>query len=143
MEQRYSAVCGYVFVPQMERTGLLPFSEKIEAEVPEPAKAAPLPEDCETTEDLFLYGLHVEQYRHATYHPEDYYLEGLRRDPTDIRLNNAYGRCLLKKCDFTGAEKYFRKAVEKSIRSNQTHDYEPYYNLGLSPEISRERKRSL
>ena len=38
--------------------------------------------------------------------PEDYYVEGLRRDPTDIRLNNAYGRCLLKKCDFAGAEKY-------------------------------------
>ena len=91
------------------------FPKKIEAEVPEPAKAALLPEDCETTEDLFLYGLHVEQYRHATYHPEDYYLEGLRRDPTDIRLNNVYGRCLLKKCDFAGAEKYFRKAVEKSI----------------------------
>ncbi len=54
----------------------LPFSEKIEAEVPEPAKAAPLPEDCETTEDLFLYGLHVEQYRHATYHPEDYLESG-------------------------------------------------------------------
>ena len=109
------------------------FPRKIEAEVPEPAKAAPLPKDCKTTEDLFLYGLHVEQYRHATYHPEDYYLEGLRRDPTDIRLNNVYGRCLLKKCDFAGAEKYFRKAVEKSIRSNPNpYDYEPYYNLGLS-----------
>ena len=109
------------------------FPEKIDAEVPEPAKAAPLPKDCKTTEDLFLYGLHVEQYRHATYCPEDYYLEGLRLDPTDIRLNNAYGRCLLKACDFAGAEGYFRKAVEKSIRSNPNpYDYEPYYNLGLS-----------
>ena len=119
------------------------FPKKIEAEVPEPAKAALLPEDCETTEDLFLYGLHVEQYRHATYHPEDYYLEGLRRDPTDIRLNNAYGRCLLKKCDFTGAEKYFRKAVEKSIRSNPNpYDYEPYYNLGLSLKYQGKEKEA-
>ena len=119
------------------------FPKKIEAEVPEPAKAAPLPEDCETTEDLFLYGLHVEQYRHATYHPEDYYLEGLRRDPTDIRLNNAYGRCLLKKCDFTGAEKYFRKAVEKAIRSNPNpYDYEPYYNLGLSLKYQGKEKEA-
>lgn len=117
--------------------------EKIEAEVPEPAKAAPLPEECETTEDLFLYGLHVEQYRHATYHPEDYYLEGLRRDPTDIRLNNIYGRCLLKKCDFAGAEKYFRKAVEKSIRSNPNpYDYEPYYNLGLSLKYQGKEKEA-
>ena len=119
------------------------FPKKIEAEVPEPAKAAPLPEDCETTEDLFLYGLHVEQYRHATYHPEDYYLEGLRRDPTDIRLNNIYGRCLLKKCDFAGAEKYFRKAVEKSIRSNPNpYDYEPYYNLGLSLKYQGKEKEA-
>ena len=119
------------------------FPKKIEAEVPEPAKAAPLPEECETTEDLFLYGLHVEQYRHATYHPEDYYLEGLRRDPTDIRLNNAYGRCLLKKCDFAGAEKYFRKAVEKSIRSNPNpYDYEPYYNLGLSLKYQGKEKEA-
>ena len=109
----------------------------------EPAKAALLPEDCETTEDLFLYGLHVEQYRHATYHPEDYYLEGLRRDPTDIRLNNVYGRCLLKKCDFAGAEKYFRKAVEKSIRSNPNpYDYEPYYNLGLSLKYQGKEKEA-
>ena len=119
------------------------FPKKIEAEVPEPAKAAPLPEACETTEDLFLYGLHVEQYRHATYHPEDYYLEGLRRDPTDIRLNNAYGRCLLKKCDFAGAEKYFRKAVEKAIRSNPNpYDYEPYYNLGLSLKYQGKEKEA-
>ena len=111
--------------------------------MPEPAKAALLPEDCETTEDLFLYGLHVEQYRHATYHPEDYYLEGLKRDSTDIRLNNVYGRCLLKKCDFAGAEKYFRKAVEKSIRSNPNpYDYEPYYNLGLSLKYQGKEKEA-
>ena len=109
------------------------FTKKQETPIPEPAKAAPLPKDCETTEDLFLYGRHIEQYRHATYHAEDYYLEGLRRDATDIRLNNAYGLCLLRKCDFAGAQKYFKRAVDKSIRSNPNpYDLEPYYNLGLS-----------
>lgn len=109
------------------------FTKKQETPIPEPAKAAPLPKDCKTTEDLFLYGRHIEQYRHATYHAEDYYLEGLRRDATDIRLNNAYGLCLLRKCDFAGAQKYFKSAVDKSIRSNPNpYDLEPYYNLGLS-----------
>ena len=109
------------------------FTKKQETPIPEPAKAAPLPGDCKTTEDLFLYGRHIEQYRHATYHAEDYYLEGLRRDPSDIRLNNAYGLCLLRKCDFAGAQKYFQAAVDKSIRSNPNpYDLEPYYNLGLS-----------
>lgn len=102
-------------------------------EIPEAAKCPPEPKDCKTNEDLFLYGLHIEQYRHATYSAEEYYLEGLRRDDTDIRLNNAYGKLLLKRGLFTESEKYFRKAIEKSIRSNPNpYDSEPYYNLGLS-----------
>lgn len=101
--------------------------------IPEPAKAAPLPKDCETNEDLYLYGTHIEQYRHATRRAEDYYLEGLRRDKTDMRLNNAYGLLLFKKGYIAESEQYFRNAVEKQTRSNpngNTGEY--YYNLGLS-----------
>ncbi len=29
-----------------------------------------------TNEELYLTGLHIEQYRHATYLPDPYYLEG-------------------------------------------------------------------
>ena len=98
-----------------------------------PAVCPPDPKDCKTTEDLYLYGLHIEQYRHATYLAEDYYLEGLRRDETDIRLNNAYGLLLLKRGLFAESETYFRKAIEKATRSNPNpYDSEPYYNLGLS-----------
>lgn len=102
-------------------------------EIPDTAKCPPDPKNCKTNEDLYLYGLHIEQYRHATYSAEDYYSEGLKRDGTDIRLNNAYGKLLLKRGLFKESEKYFRKAVEKSIRSNPNpYDSEPYYNLGLS-----------
>lgn len=102
-------------------------------EVPEAASAPPDPEDCKTNEDLYLYGLHIEQYRHATYAAEEYYLEGLKRDRTDIRLNNAYGKLILKRGLFKDSEKYFRTAVEKSVRSNPNpYDSEPYYNLGLT-----------
>lgn len=102
-------------------------------EIPSAAVAAPEPQDCETTEDCYLYGLHLEQYRHATRDPEDYYKEGLRRDPTDVRLNNVYGRLLLRRGLFEESEKYFRAAVAKMTRSNPNpYDSEPYYNLGLS-----------
>lgn len=102
-------------------------------EIPDAATAAPEPQDCETNEDLYLYGLHLEQYRHATRAPEDYYLEGLRRDPTDVRLNNVYGRHLLKRGLFAESETYFRAAVKKMTRSNPNpYDSEPYYNLGLA-----------
>ena len=98
-----------------------------------PAVCPPLPKDCKSCEDLYLYGLHIEQYRHTTYNAEDYYLEGLRRDDTDIRLNNAYGKLLLKRGLFVESETYFRKAVEKSVRSNPNpYDSEPYLNLGVS-----------
>lgn len=102
-------------------------------EMPEPAVCPPEPENCKTTEDLYLYGLHLEQYRHATYLPEDYYLEGLKRDNTDIRLNNAYGMTLLKRGLVKESGQYFRNAVKKLTRSNPNpYDSEPYYNLGLA-----------
>ncbi len=101
-------------------------------EIPDAAEAAPLPENCKTTEDLYLYGLHIEQYRHATRRAEDYYLEGLRRDNTDIRLNNAYGMLLFKKSCIRESEQYFRAALAKQTRSNPNPATgEVYYNLGL------------
>lgn len=101
-------------------------------EIPKPAKPAPLPKDCETNEDLYLYGLHIEQYRHATRRAEDYYSEGLKRDKTDIRLNNAYGMLLFKKGYIKESEQYFRNAIEKQTRSNPNPiNGEIYYNLGL------------
>lgn len=101
--------------------------------LPNPAKEAPMPKDAETTEDLYLYGKHLEQYRHATYEPADYYLEGLRRDDTDSRLNNAYGSLIFRRGRIKDSEVYFRKAVKKLTRSNPNPENgEPLYNLGLS-----------
>ena len=37
--------------------------------IPDAAEAALLPEEIKTTEQLYLTGLHLEQYRHATYNP--------------------------------------------------------------------------
>lgn len=86
-----------------------------------------------TCEELYLTGLHIEQYRHATYRPDPYYLEGLKRDPGDIRLNNAYGSLLLRRGQFAQAEGYFRKALERCTWKNPNpYDSEPYYNLGLA-----------
>src|SRR5690348_16998390 len=65
--------------------------------IPEPAQAIPLPAELPGTERLYLAGLHLEQYRHATREPEHYYREALRRDPEDIRNNNALGLLLLRR----------------------------------------------
>lgn len=100
--------------------------------VPEPARAAEEPGELMTNEELYLTGLHIEQYRHATYLPDPYYLEGLKRDRGDLRINNAYGLLLLRRGHFEKAEKHFRRAVERAAWKNPNpHNSEPYYNLGL------------
>ncbi|MCD7752887.1 MAG: tetratricopeptide repeat protein [Lachnospiraceae bacterium] len=116
---------------------LLSYTKPGEAEaeepLPDPAQPCEKPEDIETMEELYLSGLHLEQYRHATYRPEDYYREGLKRDPTDIRINNAYGRLLYNRGKFGKAEKHFQAAIAKATWKNPNpYDCEPYYNLGLA-----------
>ncbi|MDE6854003.1 MAG: tetratricopeptide repeat protein, partial [Muribaculaceae bacterium] len=101
--------------------------------VPDAAEAALLPSEIKTVEQLFLSGLHLEQYRHATYSPLDYYEEGLRRDPDDVRCNNAVGLWYIRKGRFDLAETYLRKAVKVLQKRNPNpYDGEPIYNLGLA-----------
>jgi len=103
-----------------------------ESDIPEPAKPALEPADIGFNEQLFLTGQHIEQYRHATYSPVDYYSEALRRDPQDIRSNNAMGLWLLKRANFEESEKYFRQAIKTiTDRNPNPFDGEPLYNLGL------------
>lgn len=100
--------------------------------IPEPAKAAKEPSEIMTNEELYLTAQHIEQYRHATYLPDPYYLEGLKRDPGDIRVNNAYGLLLMRRGCFAEAEPYFRKALERLTERNPNpYNSESYYLLGL------------
>lgn len=102
-------------------------------EVPEAARPALAPEEIKTNEELYLTGLHLEQYRHATYCPTDYYLEALRRDNEDARCNNAMGLWLIRKGQFAQAEPYLRKAISRLTEKNPNpYDGEAFYNLGLA-----------
>ena len=101
--------------------------------IPDSAEAALLPEQVKTNEQLYLTGLHLEQYRHATWSPTDYYEEALRRDPNDIRCLNALGLWYIRKGRFALAEEYLRKAVKLITKRNPNpYDGEPIYNLALA-----------
>jgi tetratricopeptide (TPR) repeat protein len=105
----------------------------VERPVPESMHPPAAPKDARSTEELYLAGLHLEQYRHATWEPEAYWEEALRRDPGDVRNNNALGRLWLRRGDFARAEEHFRRAIATLTRWNfNPYDGEPYYNLGLS-----------
>lgn len=100
--------------------------------IPDAAEAALPPRETKTCEQLYLTGLHLEQYRHATWSPVDYYEEALRRDPLDVRNNNALGLWYTRKGRFDKAEGYLRTAVKVLQKRNPNpYDGEPIYNLGL------------
>lgn len=108
----------------------------VEDQIPElgqPAEAAKQPEEIMTNEELLLTAQHIEQHRHATYLPDPYYLEGLKRDPGDSRINQAYGMLLLRRGNFEEAERYFRAAIKRlTWRSPNPYNSEAYYDLGLA-----------
>ncbi|WP_128102333.1 DUF5107 domain-containing protein [Paenibacillus sp. DCT19] len=112
-------------------------------QIPDAAKPLPLPEELKSTEQLYLAGLHLEQYRHATFEPEDYYQEGLRRDRTDIRLNVAYGTLLLRRGELEKAETHFRTAIQSlTWRNPNPYDSEAYYQLGLTLRLQERNEEA-
>ncbi len=105
---------------------------RVRGKVPPPAAEPPAPEFISSTDELFVTGLHLEQYHHATRCPTLYWREALRRDPLDARCNNAIGLWHLRRGEFPDAEKHFRRAIERLTRRNSNPcDGEPFYNLGL------------
>ena len=119
-----------------------PVERKLEP-VPDPAAALPEPVELKSCEELYLAGTHLEQYRHATREPADYYLEGLKRDPNDIRLNNSYGLLLLRRGDFEQARTHFLRAVERQTWKNPNpYHGEGYFNLGLAQVLLGEDEKA-
>jgi tetratricopeptide (TPR) repeat protein len=101
-------------------------------EVAPPATEPPSPEEIDSADELFITGLHLQQYRHATRSPTLYWREALRRDPGDSRSNNALGLWHLRRGEFELAEAHFRRAIERLTRRNPNpYEGEPYYNLGI------------
>ena len=104
--------------------------EKGKKPKPEARTIPPEPKDVESLEELYLHGAHLEQYKHHTYVPEDYYLEALRRDPDDLRCNHAMGRSMLEKGDFDAARTYLNRAIKRlKMRNDNPADPEPIYHL--------------
>jgi tetratricopeptide (TPR) repeat protein len=106
---------------------------RTKGEVPPPATEPPAPTDIASNDELFITGLHLDQYRHATRCATLYWREALRRDPHDSRCNNALGLWHFKRGEFADAEKYFRSSIARLTRRNANpYDGEAYYHLGLT-----------
>jgi len=110
---------------QAEPDGIRPIPDRAEAALP--------PKDTKTNDQLLLTGLHLEQYRHATWSALDYYEEALRRDPDDVRCLNQTGLWYLRRGRFDKAEQFLRRAVRIWQKRNPNpYDGEPLFNLALA-----------
>jgi tetratricopeptide (TPR) repeat protein len=107
--------------------------EIVPAKRPDVATEPALPADVASSDELFLIGLHLEQYRHPTRYPESYWREAIRRDGHDSRANHAMGRWHLRRGEFEEAERDLRTAIARMTERNPNpYDGEPHYNLGLT-----------
>ena len=111
--------------------------------IPDPAEAALPPEDTKTVDQLYLTGLHLEQYRHATWSALDYYEEALRRDPRDYRCNSQMGLWYLRRGRFDKAETYLRTAVKVLQKRNPNpYDGEPLFYLALCLKLQGKKEEA-
>ena len=102
------------------------------APAPIVATEPPTPEAIISNDELYLTGLHLAQYRHATRRPELYWQEAVRRDDLDARSNTALGQWHMRRGEFAVAEALLRKSIDRltALNPNPT-DGQPYYLLGL------------
>jgi tetratricopeptide (TPR) repeat protein len=136
LHQRFEARKGKLELV-LEQSGpvLLRFAPEEIVPLPEPEVATEpaLPTEVKTNDELFLVGQHLEQYRHPTRNPEEYWNEAIARDPRDSRANAALGRWRLRRGEFAPAESHLRTAIGRMTERNPNpSDGEPHYYLGIT-----------
>ncbi|WP_370673876.1 DUF5107 domain-containing protein [Pleomorphomonas sp. PLEO] len=108
-------------------------TDRGEVIVPPPATEPPPPEEIDSADELWMTGVHLDQYRHATRPADIYWREAIRRDPGDSRCNTALGVWHLRRGEFAAAEACFRKAIERLTRRNPNPPTgEAHYHLGIA-----------
>ncbi len=104
---------------------------------PPSATEPPPPQAIDSLEELYLTGMHLQQYRHATRRPEAYYREALRRDPGDSRCNTAMGEWHLRRGEYADAERHLRAALARlAVRNTNPRDGEASYLLGVTLRLA-------
>lgn len=97
------------------------------------ATEPPLPSAKMSNDELYLIGEHLEQYRHPTRDPEDYYKQALANDPSDYRCHTALGKRALNRGEFQLAHTHLKFATQRlTNRHPNPVDGEAHYHMGLT-----------
>lgn len=100
--------------------------------MPEPIQDTPTAQEIESVQDLYLAGVHVEQYRDPAVLPDAYWKEALKRDSRHIPSLIAMARYEYKRFAMDEALSYIEKSLELLSRYNERpQSGEAYYVHGL------------
>lgn len=109
----------------------------------EPRRPVLRPQEIETVEELYINGLHLEQYKQHNYDARDYYAEGIRRDPQDIRCNTGMARISYKNGQFDDCIRYADAAIARlTARNMHPADTEAMYLKGIALKAKGEYKKA-
>ena len=86
--------------------------------IPETTKDLPYFKEVKTAEELYLEGVHVMQYRDPASSPLAYWEEALRREPDHADTLIALPDYHLRRCEFSRAYDYIKRAESKLCRFN-------------------------
>ena len=107
------------------------------------AREPAAPEQIPSVDELYLTGVHLSQYRHATRRPEAYWEEALKRDAGDSRSHNALGLWRLRRGELELAAEHFEAAIARITSLNPNpREGEPLYNLGVTRQYQQKDKEA-
>ncbi len=91
----------------------------------------PLAAEMQSAQELYLAGVHVDQYRDPAVKPDAYWLRALEREPMHIPSLVSMARYEYTNRAFVSAERYARRAIDAITRFNRhPMSGEAYYVLG-------------
>jgi len=105
---------------------------------PKPTPSIPEPDQVKSTDELFVFGDHLEKFRQPT-NALRYYNEALKRDPADVRNNTALGLMLLKQGKFEDALEHFQMALERDPSFTKAYFYQGITQLWMGKSHEAEK----
>lgn len=87
--------------------------------MPEVKQSMPLAVDLHTADELYLAGVHVDQYRDPVVMPDAYWLEGLKRNPKHVSTLVAMAQYSFNMYRLNDAKSYIEKAIGEITKYNQ------------------------
>lgn len=79
--------------------------------IPKDNPGIPTPDQLSTAQDLYIAGLHIDQYRDPVYKPDAYYLEALKYDPKHLPSLIGMGEYCYRTGKFDDALSYLDQAM--------------------------------